>query len=366
MARGDGCQEPVKDQGADFAFLAAGRLRVRFIAGGSGRTGQQLGQFLGEGRVTGEPGVKPVAKSLERLAAIPAVSADLAKALGQDMLQEAPGELLAVHGGLQLLLPGGVAVGEGDGFFVHGQDAIRADPDAVRVARKIADDLHRSGKRLFGVDTPALRGGHVELVPEVGFGVFAGESQFAAVVKALQGLQELAPEDLADRAHREEKLMVVRALGHDPLALGVHPAIGHDPVNMRMVLQQLPPGVKYPDKSAPRADMLRIGEKVLQGLRADAEKQIVAPRFIVAEDRVQLLRNGEDHMEVMDRQQLGHLLFDPGACPVALANRTVPVAAGMIALLFMAALAVVTAVLFPAHGGCATKQDRVHRFPLFR
>jgi len=301
MARGDGCQEPVKDQGADFAFLAAGRLRVRFIAGGSGRTGQQLGQFLGEGRVTGEPGVKPVAKSLERLAAIPAVSADLAKALGQDMLQEAPGELLAVHGGLQLLLPGGVAVGEGDGFFVHGQDAIGADSNAVGVARKIADDLHRSGERLFGVDAPALRRGQVELVPEVGFGVLAGEHEFAAVVKALQGLQELAPEDQADRPHREEELLMVRPLRHDPVALGVHPTIGHDPVNVRMVLQQLPPGVQHPDKSAPRSDMLWIGEKALQGLRPDAEKQIIAPCFIVAKDQVQLFRNREDHMEVIDR-----------------------------------------------------------------
>src|SRR3954451_14004744 len=68
-----------------------------------------------------------------------AVIADLVKAGRQDVLEEAPDELVAGHGFLALAVGGAVLVAIGHGRVVDRQDAVVGDGDAEGVAGEIVE-----------------------------------------------------------------------------------------------------------------------------------------------------------------------------------------------------------------------------------
>ena len=67
------------------------------------------------------------------------VIADLVEAGRQDVLEEAPDELVAGHGLLALAVGGAVLVAIGYGLVVDGQDAVVGDGDAEGVAGEIVE-----------------------------------------------------------------------------------------------------------------------------------------------------------------------------------------------------------------------------------
>src|SRR6516162_4379696 len=68
-----------------------------------------------------------------------AVIADLVEAGRQDVLEEAPEELVAGHGLLALAVGGAVLAAIGYGLVVDGQDAVVGDGDAEGVAGEIVE-----------------------------------------------------------------------------------------------------------------------------------------------------------------------------------------------------------------------------------
>ena len=76
--------------------------------------------------------------------------------------------------------------------------------------------------------------------------------------------------------------------------------------------------------------MTRIGGDGEHGLRRRPEQQVVHDRLVVRGDVGDFGGNGEDDVEIADRQQVGLALGEPGARGRALALRTMPVATRVI------------------------------------
>ncbi len=105
-----------------------------------------------------------------------------------------------------------------------------------------------------------------------------------------------------------------------------------------MVRQRGTPGVEHGSYADLGAEMLRIGGDRQHRLRRRPEQQIVDQRLVLEGDVGDLGRQGEDNVEVADRQQVGLALGEPGACGGALALGAVPVAAAVIGDAPMAAV----------------------------
>ena len=88
------------------------------------------------------------------------------------------------------------------------------------------------------------------------------------------------------------------------------------------------PGVEDGCDADAGAEMTPVGGDREHGLRRCPEQHVVDHRFVVEGDVGDLGRNGEDDMEIADRQQVGRPRGQPLARRGRLALRAVPVAAG--------------------------------------
>jgi hypothetical protein len=70
--------------------------------------------------------------------------------------------------------------------------------------------------------------------------------------------------------------------------------------------------------------MLGVGGDGRHGLRRRLEQQAIDRRFVLEGDVADLGRQREDDVEVIDRQQVGLALGEPGARGRPLASRTMP------------------------------------------
>lgn len=112
---------------------------------------------------------------------------------------------------------------------------------------------------------------------------------------------------------------------------------------MRVLEQVLPPGVKQGEEANAGAQMLGIGCNRFQRHRARAEQRVVDQTRVLQCQRIELLWNGEDHMEVFNRQQFSTAPLDPLRSRRVLALRAMAIAARIIAIAFETA---VTAAFF--------------------
>ncbi len=81
---------------------------------------------------------------------------------------------------------------------------------------------------------------------------------------------------------------------------------------MRVKDEGLGPGVQ--DGDHPRCRNQPSPTHLTDGLPDSCEEQRVATTAVHHEERLQTRRHGEDDGEVVDRQQLTHLLLDPACC----------------------------------------------------
>jgi len=79
-----------------------------------------------------------------------------------------------------------------------------------------------------------------------------------------------------------------------------------------------------------RAEMLRIGGDGLQHLGGHIEQQPVDDGLVRVRDVGDRRRQREDHVVVLDRQQVGLSRIEPALGCRALALRAMPVAAGVV------------------------------------
>jgi hypothetical protein len=110
--------------------------------------------------------------------------------------------------------------------------------------------------------------------------------------------------------------------------------------------------------------MARIGSDREHRLGRCAEQQVIDDSLVVERDVGDLGRQGEDDVEVSDRQQVGLALGQPGARGGALALGAVPVAAAVIGDPLMAA--VFTSLDMTAQGCRAAMLDRRHDLEMLK
>src|SRR4051794_30529552 len=107
---------------------------------------------------------------------------------------------------------------------------------------------------------------------------------------------------------------------------------------MWVVLEILSPGVEHTQETDLCAKMLRIGGDLQQGCGAGTEQEVVDDLLILQGQPRQLVWDGEDDMNVVDRQQFLAAPGEPLVASVGLALWAVPGAAGVERDGFVAAL----------------------------
>ena len=97
-----------------------------------------------------------------------------------------------------------------------------------------------------------------------------------------------------------------------------------------MLRHRRSPGMEHGGDAEAGAEVLGVGRDRHHRLGRRTEQQVIDHRLVLPGDVRDLGRQGEDDMEVADRQQVGLALGQPGACGSTLAPGAVPVAATVI------------------------------------
>lgn len=96
-----------------------------------------------------------------------------------------------------------------------------------------------------------------------------------------------------------------------------------------MVGHRLAPGVKHGGDADLGAELSGVGGDGLQCLSRDPHQQCIHDRLVLKSDLGDSRRQGEDRVEVRDRQQIGDTSRNPLLARRTLALRTVAIAAGV-------------------------------------
>ena len=103
------------------------------------------------------------------------------------------------------------------------------------------------------------------------------------------------PEQSRQHAYRQEE---AGTAGDPTLAVRGDATAGHDTMQMGVMKQILPPGVKHGEEADFRAEVLGVGGDSAQGLRRGAEENAVNHLFVLIGDGGNLFRYGEDDVEI--------------------------------------------------------------------
>ena len=143
----------------------------------------------------------------------------------------------------------------------------------------------------------------------------------------MKEIEKLAAEDAAEDLDGEEEGI----LGMNPAGVAwVETAGGNDAVEMRMQSQVLPPGVQDAEEADLGSEVLGVGGNLKHGLSGGAEEQIIEQPWIALTERVQLVGQGKDDVEVRYAEQVLFAACEPALTRLGLALGTVAVATGVI------------------------------------
>src|SRR5882724_10031880 len=135
-------------------------------------------------------------------------------------------------------------------------------------------------------------------------------------------------------------------------------------MQMGMVKQILPPGVKDGKETDSRAEMLGIGSNSLKRLGSGPEENAVNCPFVLQGNVGDLFRHGKDDVKVLGFQNLGLTVFDPLGAGQGLAFWTVAVRTRVVPNALLAAP--VTHFQVTAESGRAARFNRCHHAALSR
>jgi len=216
------------------------------------------------------------------------------------MDEEAPQEIVRrdchdlLLAGLSVVLPA-----EGDAIVLEADEAMVRDRDAVGVASQVVEDVFGSAEGRLGIDDPVLgKELSEESLEACGCCEFLErtmELDLALEQKLLERGRELAAEDAAENPDRQEEA----GRGGDPSgAVKREAAARYDAVDMRMVLEVLSPGVQHAEQSDIGTQVLRVASDFEQRGGTGTKEQIVEQPLVLQHECRQLMRQGEDDMEV--------------------------------------------------------------------
>ncbi len=214
--------------------------------------------------------------------------------------------------------------------FQGGEPAV-ADRHPVGVPRQVLEHLPWSAERRLGVDDPfgpGARGEPAAEFPGVGQRTeLAVEREPPPVERGPEHRQELAPEDAAEDTNRQEE---PRPAGDPPRGVGREPAAGDDAMDVGVVLEVLPPGVQHGEEADLGPEVLGIGGDLSQGGGGGLEQEAVDHPRVLQGDRVERRGQGEDDVEIRDRQEFRFAGLRPVGGGVCLTLGAVAIAAGVV------------------------------------
>src|SRR3984957_20358907 len=144
---------------------------------------------------------------------------------------------------------------------------------------------------------------------------------------SLQEIEKLAAEDAAEDLDREEEGI----FRMNPARVAwIETARGNDAVEMRMQSQVLSPGVQNAEEADLGSEVLGVGRNFEHGLSAGAGEEIVERAGVVVTERIQLVGQGKDDVEVGHAEQILFAPCQPAQACLSLALGTVAVATGVI------------------------------------
>lgn len=235
----------------------------------------------------------------------------------QDMEEEPSDKLLCCerHGLLTVVI-GIISPKERDSAVPEGKDAVIIDHRSMGIPAEILQDTHGAIERRFAIHDPLLM---IELSPECleGAGLFemtdrAGEDKVICCEALFEEIEELASEQRRHDPYGEEEAFATR----NPAApVGRQSAPGDYAVDVGMIHEVLHPGVENADHSYPCTEMPRIAGEFPERFGYGTEKKIVQDLLVHGDEGIQCRGNGEDHMEVWDRQEILAARLDPRLFP---------------------------------------------------
>ena len=178
------------------------------------------------------------------------------------------------------------------------------------------------------------------------------KAEMAFGKSALQTRDELAPKDATQHFDGKEEA-VTRV---DPAGVVEGEAAGrNDAVDMRMMFQLLVPGMEHAEEADVGAEMLGITSDFEQRFSAGVEQQTVDDLLILQGQGCQEVREREDQVHVVRRQEFPAALLEPTIPGVSLALGAVPVSARVVR--DGAIPAARTLIPMPAEGGGTAALD---------
>ena len=202
----------------------------------------------------------------------PAEMADADKSPGQNVQEKAPNELLGVQGHAFLLVCGSVIFpAEGHFAILKADQPVIRDGNAVGIAAQVAQHLVRAAEGWLGVDHPfdSAAGLH-QTCKGVGIVQFLKrtvEVELSRGTRLLQAAEEYPSEKATEYAHGKEEF---RATANPAATVHRQAAAGDDAMQVRVMLQVLPPGVQYGEEADPGTKVFGISGDAAQGFRATA------------------------------------------------------------------------------------------------
>jgi hypothetical protein len=172
------------------------------------------------------------------------------------------------------------------------------------------------------------------------------ESKLALVERPSQMFQESVAEEVTENFDGKEERLSIFAARDPARVVGADSATRHDAMDMRMEVEILTPSVKHGEEADGRTQMLGVRRDGEQGLGNCPKEDAVDDPGIVERQSGDWLRQSKDHVEILDRQQLGFPFGQPLGAGRSLTFRTTPISTrvvrdgampALIALVHMAA-----------------------------
>ena len=238
---------------------------------------------------------------------------------------------------------------EGDVHFRDGQDPAVGDGDLMGVTAEIFDGVPKTVKGFFDVRAPVLTvKGIPEFRPMVRVAQFftgGGKVQLPIPEEGLETREELAFELIPEGLHPDKEVFL-----HSPdLMVRGNAAAGNDAVHMHMVIEFLVPGMEDLNDAGRCAEMLFVGGKFQEGIRAAPVEKAVKQGLVGVKERVELMRQGEYHVEIRGIDHLCPAFINPEFFLDSLAIGAAAVTAGVVVYFDMPAFrALADAVTEPA------------------
>jgi len=222
---------------------------------------------------------------------------------------------------------------------IDADQAAVGDGHAMGIARQIGQHRLWTGEGTLGVDHPLALAQRLQPLGEglrIGeLGVFAEAAELAGAMRGAEVLAEQPSEQPREHPHGQEE---ARPTGHPALTVEGDATAGHDAMQVRMMGQRRAPGVQHRRHPDARPQVLGVGGDGQECLGGGREQQSIDHRLVVRGELPERCRQGENHVVVLDRQQVGLPRGEPLLGHRTLTLRAVAVAAGVVGNLGVAAV----------------------------